>query len=89
MTTPQVDALPNPGYGQGPEQHRVMSVRFLRHAERELAHGRRLQASEKIWGAATHQLAILPGLLGYTLTHRTLDTCSTAVATSLTRFQSS
>ena len=60
-----IDELPNPGPGQGPEQYRAMSVRFLDLAERELAQGLRLQASEKIWGAMTHQLAAIAEQRGW------------------------
>lgn len=51
-TTPR---LPKEG-NQTPENHVAMSRRFLDHAERELKRGRRLQASEKVWGAVAHQL---------------------------------
>ena len=36
-----------------------MSLRFLDHAQRELDRGRRLQASEKAWGAVAHQLTAI------------------------------
>ena len=36
------------------EEHRRISRQFLRQAESEFAHGDRLQASEKAWGAAAH-----------------------------------
>ena len=51
-TTPR---LPKEG-PQKPENHVAMSKRFLDHAERELKRGRRLQASEKAWGAVAHAL---------------------------------
>ena len=51
MTT----SLPEPGHA-GVEDHVRMSHRFLEHAKIELAAGRRLQASEKVWGAVAHAL---------------------------------
>ena len=38
------------------ESHAVHSRRMLEHAAEMIAQGDRLQASEKIWGAAVHQL---------------------------------
>lgn len=50
-TTP----LPPPGEASI-EHHVQMSRRFLEHARNELRMGNRLQASEKVWGAAAHAL---------------------------------
>ena len=38
------------------ESHAIHSERMLRHAAEMIAQGDRLQASEKIWGAAAHRL---------------------------------
>jgi hypothetical protein len=51
MTT----SLPEPG-DLGVEGHAQMSRRFLEHARTQLAEGDRVQAAEKIWGAAAHAL---------------------------------
>ena len=51
MTTP----LPEPGE-LGTEGHAQMSHRLLEHARIELAEGDRIQAAEKVWGAAAHAL---------------------------------
>lgn len=51
MTT----SLPKPG-DLGVEGHALMSRRFLEHARNQLAEGDRVQAAEKIWGAAAHAL---------------------------------
>ncbi len=53
MTT----ALPEANDNQSPDEHMQISRRFVRHAREELGQGKRLQASEKIWGAAQHALA--------------------------------
>ena len=42
-----------------------MALRFLDHADRELARGRRLQASEKIWGAVAQQLSAIAEQRGW------------------------
>ncbi len=47
--------LPEPGE-LGVEGHVLMSRRFLEHAQIYLAAGDRIQASEKVWGAAAHAL---------------------------------
>ena len=47
--------LPEPGE-LGVEGYAQMSRRFLEHAEVYLAQGDRIQASEKVWGAAAHAL---------------------------------
>ena len=47
--------LPEPGY-QDIEDHARISRRFLEHARGQLAEGERLQAAEKVWGAAAHAL---------------------------------
>ena len=51
MTT----SLPEPG-DLGVDGHALMSNRFLEHAREQLAVGDRVQAAEKIWGAAAHAL---------------------------------
>ena len=51
MTTP----LPEPGE-LGVEGHAQMSRRFLEHARLQLEQGDRIQAAEKVWGAAAHAL---------------------------------
>ncbi len=51
MTTP----LPETG-SLGVEGHAQMSRRFLEHAGIQLAQGDRIQAAEKVWGAAAHAL---------------------------------
>ena len=51
MTTP----LPEPGE-LGVEGYAQMSRRFLEHARIQLAQGDRIQAAEKVWGAAAHAL---------------------------------
>ncbi len=50
-------ALPRPSRNQSPGQHLQISRRFIEHARDELANGERLQASEKVWGAAGHAIA--------------------------------
>ena len=47
--------LPEPGQ-LGVEGHVQMSRRFLEHARIQLEEGDRVQAGEKIWGAAAHAL---------------------------------
>ena len=69
MTTPATDRLPNPHHAQSPEEYRAMSQRFLRHAEREIETKRRLQASEKIWGCISHQLAAIAEQRGWVHVH--------------------
>ena len=51
MTTP----LPEPGE-LGVEGYAQVSRRFLEHARIQLEEGDRLQAAEKVWGAAAHAL---------------------------------
>ena len=51
MTT----ALPEPRKATV-QDHVTISHRFLEHARTELDQGRRLQASQKIWGAVAHSL---------------------------------
>ncbi len=51
MTTP----LPEAGE-LGVDGHAQMSRRFLEHAREQLAGGDRIQAAEKVWGAAAHAL---------------------------------
>jgi hypothetical protein len=47
--------LPPPG-SNDIDDHAAMSRRFIGHAKDELRKGDRLQASEKLWGAAAHAL---------------------------------
>ena len=47
--------LPPPGRNT-PEGHAAISRQFVAHAREQLALGHRLQASEKVWGAAVHAL---------------------------------
>ena len=47
--------LPVPGV-QAPEDHMTISRSFIAQARAELEGGDRLQASEKVWGAAAHAL---------------------------------
>ncbi len=55
MTT----ALPEPERRTTVQDHVEMSHRFLDHAQSELNAGRRLQASEKVWGAVSHALSAI------------------------------
>ena len=50
-----IKELPSVG-ANNPRDHVDMSYRFLDHAQKELDRGRRLQASEKVWGSAAHLL---------------------------------
>ena len=60
MTTPDTDMqLPPPRRRHSPEEHMKMSRRFVALGRRELAQGRRLQASEKAWGATAHAVKAL------------------------------
>ena len=52
--------LPNPHDVLSPEDHGAMSQRFRIHAEREMAGGRRQQASEKTWGAVAYYPTRIP-----------------------------
>lgn len=53
------------------EDHGVHSQRMLTHAREQLAAGDRVQAAEKIWGAAAHKLAEIANERGWPLTgHR-------------------
>ena len=47
--------LPDPGAASS-EDYAAISHRFVAHARDELRHGNRLQASEKVWGAANYAL---------------------------------
>lgn len=51
--------LPVQSNNQSPDQHMQISRRFIEQAKEELAKGERLQASEKVWGAAGHALAAI------------------------------
>ena len=53
MTT----SLPAPVGIMPPDAHMAISRRFLQQAREELAKSERLQASDKIWGAASHAIA--------------------------------
>ena len=64
MTT-RTPRLPHPAEVQSPENHRAMALRFLAHAEVELAKGHRLQASEKAWGAVAQQLKAIAEQRGW------------------------
>ena len=55
MTIP----LPPSKQVQSPDDHMQISRRFIEHAKEELAKGERLQASEKVYGAAQHALAAI------------------------------
>ena len=60
MTTPDTDMqLPPPRRRHSPEEHMKMSRRFVVLGRMELAQGRRLQASEKAWGATAHAVKAL------------------------------
>ena len=53
------------------ESHDVHGQRLMEHAERELADGDRLQASEKAWGAVAHRLKAIANRRGWKYdTHR-------------------
>ena len=53
------------------EDHGVHSQRMLAHAREQLGAGDRVQAAEKIWGAAAHKLAEIANERGWPLTgHR-------------------
>ena len=57
--------LPPPRQVQSPDDHMQISRRFIEHAREELRKGERLQASEKVYGAAQHTLSAVgkePGL---------------------------
>lgn len=47
------------------ESHAIHSERLIAHAERELANGDRLQASEKAWGATAHKLKEIANRRGW------------------------
>ncbi len=61
--------LPAPGRNT-PEGHLVISRDFVNHAREELARGNRLQASEKVWGAASHALKAIAMQRGWRHGHR-------------------
>ena len=55
MATPKISLkLPEPNNSHSPDDHMKMSRRFVQLARTELGQGRRLQASEKAWGAVAH-----------------------------------
>lgn len=47
------------------ESHDIHSERLMEHAERQLAVGDRLQASEKAWGAVVHRLKVIADRRGW------------------------
>ena len=51
--------LPDHSNNQSPGQHMQIIRRFIEQAKEELAKGERLQASEKVWGAAGHAIAAI------------------------------
>ena len=53
------------------ETHAVHSQRLLDHAAEMLAQGDRIQASEKIWGAAAHQVKAIADARGWPNTSHT------------------
>ena len=53
------------------ETHAVHSQRLLDHAAEMLAQGDRIQASEKIWGAAAHQVKAIAAARGWPNTSHT------------------
>ena len=58
MAMPTADAEPI-------ESHTVHCERLLEHAAQMVAQGDRLQASEKIWGAAAHSLKAIAAVRGW------------------------
>ncbi len=63
------EILPPPGRNT-PEGHMVISRGFVDHARNQLARGNRLQASEKLWGAAAHALKSIAVQRGWRHGHR-------------------
>ena len=63
------EILPPPGRNT-PESHMVISRGFVDHARNQLARGNRLQASEKLWGAAAHALKSIAMQRGWRHGHR-------------------
>ena len=63
------EILPPPGRNT-PEGHMVISRGFVDHARDQLARGNRLQASEKVWGAAAHALKSIAMQRGWRHGHR-------------------
>ena len=62
MTT--VPELPPPGV-QSDEDRRQISRIFIAHAREELAHGSRLQAGEKAWGAVVQPFKVIAEQRGW------------------------
>ena len=56
--------LPPPG-SKTPDDYSYLSRRFVDHARQELARGHRLQASEKVWGAANQALKAVAARRGW------------------------
>ena len=63
------EILPPPGRNT-PESHMVISRGFVDHARNQFDLGNRLQASEKIWGAAAHALKAIAIQRGWRHGHR-------------------
>lgn len=55
---PKAPKLPEPGK-QTADDRRKISRRFISHARRELKAGNRLQAGEKVWGAAVQYIKVI------------------------------
>ena len=55
---PRAPKLPEPGE-QTADDRRKISRRFIIHARRELKAGNRLQAGEKVWGAAVQYIKVI------------------------------
>lgn len=55
---PRAPKLPEPGE-QTADDRRKISQRFIIHARRELKAGNRLQAGEKVWGAAVQYIKVI------------------------------
>ena len=64
MTTP----LPEPGHAS-PVAHAAISRRFIAQAKEELEGGDRIQASEKVWGAAAHAVKAIAEQRGWIHQH--------------------
>ena len=63
-----------------PTQHRLVSERFLDHAEREFESGDLIQASEKAWGALAHYVNSVAKERGLPHgSHRDINTIATAM----------
>ena len=66
------------------EEHRDTARKFLQDAEREFAAGENLQASEKMWGAASHAIMAVAQQRGWPFgRHRVLLESARRVADEL------